>query len=77
MINFASYIKGKTNVSLLVLEKVWKLVYDQIVCEHSGSKFAEEMLKDRLQKTLKELKIGTSNKERSDRTVLQADNVLI
>jgi hypothetical protein len=55
---------------------VWKLVYDQFLCEHPGSKFAKETLKDRLRETLKELKTGTSNEEGSDRAVLQADDVL-
>ena len=51
----------KTKITQLVPEKVWKLVYDQFLCEHPDSKFAEETLKERLWKTLKELKIGISN----------------
>ena len=73
--HFAAYSRGKTSVSQLVPRKVWKLVYDQFLCEHHGCKFVEETLKDRLRETLKELKTGTSNEEGSDRAVLQADNV--
>ena len=61
--HFAAYSREKTNVTQLVLEKVWKLVYNQFLCEHLGIKFAEESLKDRLQEILKELKTCTSNEE--------------
>ena len=64
------------SVTQLVRGKVWKLVYDQFLSEHHGSKFAEETLKDRLRETLKELKTGMSNEEGSDRAVLQADDIL-
>ena len=64
-----------TNITQLVPGKVWKLVYNQFLCEHPSSKFAEEMLKDRIRKTLEELKTGTSNEEGSNRVVLQADDV--
>ena len=75
--NFATYNKGKTNVTQLVPKKVWKLVYDQFLREHHGSKFAEEMLKDRLWETLKELKkSGTSNEEGSNRAILHANDIL-
>ena len=74
--HFAAYSKGRTNVIQLVPGKVWKLVYDQFLYKHPGSKFAEETLKDRLRGTLKELKTGTSNEEGSDRAILQADDVL-
>ena len=74
-IHFVAYSKEKTNVTQLVPGKVWKLVYNQFVREHPGSKFTEEMLKDHLRETLKELKTGTSNEDGSDRVVLQSDNV--
>ena len=61
--HFATYSNGRTNVTQLVSEKVWKLVYEQFLREHPGSKFAEDTLKDRLRETLKELKTGTSNEE--------------
>ena len=60
----------------LVPRKVWKLVYEQFLREHPGSKFVEDTLKDRLLETLKELKTGTSNKEGYEKAVLQADDVL-
>ena len=74
--HFAMYNSGKTNVTQLVLGKVWKLVYEQFLQEHPGSKFAEDTLKDRLQETFKELKTRTSNEEGSEKAVLQADDVL-
>ena len=74
--HFVAYSRGKTSVTQLVPGKVWKLVYNQFLFEHLGSKFVEETLKDRLWETLKELKTGTSNEEGSDRVVLQADDVL-
>ena len=74
--HFATYSSGRTNVTQLVPEKVWKLVYEQFLREHSGSKFVEDTLKDRLRETLKELKIGTSNEEGSEKAILQADDVL-
>ena len=74
--HFAAYSKGRTTVTQLVPGKVWKLVYDQFLREHPGSKFAEETLKDRLRETLKELKTGTSNEKGSNRAILQADDVL-
>ena len=74
--HFVAYSKGRTNVTQLVPGKVWKLVYDQFLREHPGSKFAEETLKDRLWETLKELKTRTSNDEGSNRAILQADDVL-
>ena len=75
MTHFAAYSRCKTNVTQLVLE-VWKLVYDQFFCEHPGSKFAEESLKDRLWEILKELKTCTSNEEGSKKIVMQADGLL-
>ena len=39
IIHFAGYSREKTNVTQLVLENVWKLVYDQFLCEHPSSKF--------------------------------------
>ena len=74
--HFAAYSKEKTNVTQLVPGKVWKLVYNQFVRKHPGSKFVGKMLKDHLRETLKELKTSTSNELGSDRTVLQPDNVL-
>ena len=75
--DFATYNNSTTNVTQLVPKKVWKLVYRQFLREHPGSKFAEDTLKDRLRKTLKELKTGTSNKEGSEKVVLQVRNILI
>lgn len=74
--HFAMYSSGRNNVTQLVPGKVWKLVYEQFLREHPGSKFAEDTLKDRLQKTLKELKTGTSNEEGSEKAVLQPDDIL-
>ena len=64
------YSSGRTNVTQLVLGKVWKLVYEQFLREHPGSKFQEDTLKDRLRETLKELKTGTSNKQGSEKAIL-------
>ena len=74
--HFATYSNGRKNVTQLVPGKVWKLVYEQFLREHPGSKFVEDTLKDRLRKTLKELKTGTSNEEGSEKAVLQVDDVL-
>ena len=74
--HFATYSSGRRNVTQLVPGKVWKLVYEQFLREHLGSKFAEDTLKDRLRETLKELKIGTSNEEGFEKAVLQLDDVL-
>ena len=74
--HFATYSSGRTNVTQLVPGKVWKLVYEQFLREHLRSKFVEDTLKDRLRETLKELKIGTSNEEGSEKVVLQPDDVL-
>ena len=46
--HFAMYSSGRTNVTQLVPGKVWKLVYEQFLQEHPGSKFQEDTLKDRL-----------------------------
>ena len=73
--HFAMYSSGRNNVIQLVLGKVWKLVYEKFLREHPGSKFAEDMLKDRLCETLEELKMGTSNEEGSEKVVFQADDV--
>ena len=73
---FATYSRGNTNVIQLVPGKVWKLVYDQFLCKHPGSKFAEETLKDKLWKILKKLKRGTLNEGESDKAILQPDEVL-
>ena len=74
--HFATYNSGRTNVTQLVPGKVWKLVYEQFLREHPGSKFVEDTLKDKLREILKELKIGTSNKEGFEKAVLQPDDVL-
>lgn len=74
--HFATYSSGKTNVTQLVPGKVWKMVYDQFLREHPGSKFQEDTLKDKLRETLKELKTGTSNEEGSEKAVLQPQDVL-
>ena len=68
--HFAMYSNGGTNVTQLVPGKVWKLVYEQFLQEHPGSKFVEDTLKDRLRETFKELKIGTSNEEGSEKAIL-------
>ena len=60
----------------LVPGKVWKLVYEQFLREHPGSKFVEDTLKDRLWEILKELKTCTLNEEGSKKAVLQPNDVL-
>ena len=74
--HFAMYSSGRTNVTQVVPGKVWKLMYEQFLREHPRSKFAEDMLKYRLQETLKELKTRISNEEGSEKAILQADDVL-
>ena len=68
--HFATYSSERTNVTQLVPGKVWKLVYERFLREHSGSKFVEDTLKDKLRETFKELKTGTSNEEGSKKAVL-------
>ena len=43
---------------------------------HTDSPFVEETLKDHLRETLKEIKIGTSIDDNSNKTTLQCDEVL-
>ena len=45
-------------------------MYDQFLCEYPNNKFTDKSLKDRLWKTLKELRTGTLNEEGSKKVVM-------
>jgi len=49
---------------------VWKVIYGSYKFDYLELKFEEETLKERLWKTLQELKTRTSNEEGSDKVVL-------
>jgi hypothetical protein len=56
---------------------MWKNVYEHYCKYFLDSQLKEETLKDMLKKTLKELKIVTSDEENLKRAVLQNLEVLI
>jgi hypothetical protein len=64
-----------TNVTNLIPSQVWKVVYKDYKKQFLDSKFHPKSLKDRLQKCLKELKIGTSNEHGTKKVLLQSDHV--
>jgi hypothetical protein len=69
--HFAINSKDKFKSTQLIRNLVWSVVYGSCKSNYLKSKFQEETLKERLQKTLRELKTRTSNEEGSYIVVLQ------
>jgi hypothetical protein len=69
-LHFANYSLGKKQVTQLILAIVWKQVYIDYQTTCLDSYIVEETFKNRLWDILKELKIGTSNVEGSEKATL-------
>jgi hypothetical protein len=67
------YNQDRKNVTQLIPNHVWKVVYANYKLKFLTSIFQKESLKNRLQNTLKELKANTTNEEGVERVVLQSD----
>jgi hypothetical protein len=68
--HFAKYSKEKMNVKQLIPTLVWKAIYSKYKETYLNNIFQENTLKIWLQDALKELKIGTSNEDGSEKVVL-------
>ena len=75
-VHFAKYCKDRKQVTQLVHSLVWKEVFKEYKEHNTNSHFVEETLNDRSRETLKEIKIGTSNDDISNKATLQCDEVL-
>jgi hypothetical protein len=63
-------------VTHFIPSQVWKNIYKDYKKQFPYSEFHPKSLKDRLREFLKELKIGTSNKQGMKRVTLQSDHVI-
>ncbi len=68
--HFVIYSKNKFKNTQLIPNVVWKAIYVSYKSDYLEIKFEEETLKERLWKTLQELKTRTSNEEGSNKVVL-------
>lgn len=73
--HFMFYSWDRNNVTHLIPNQVWKVVYNDYKKQLLDFEFHFESLKDRLQECLKELKTNTSNEQGMKRTSLESDNV--
>jgi hypothetical protein len=69
-ITLLSIAKTSSKNTQFILNVVWKVIYGSYKFDYLELKFEEETLKERLWKTLQELKTRTSNEEGSDKVVL-------
>jgi len=70
------YNQDRKNVTQLVPNNVWKVIYVDYKLKFPHFIFQEESLKDKLRDTLKELKTCTTNEKGAKMVVLQSDQVL-
>jgi hypothetical protein len=75
-LHFANYSLGKKHVTQFIPIIVWKQVYMDYQTAYLYSYLMEKTFKDRLRDTLKELEIGISNQEGSEKAIVQCDQVL-
>ncbi len=74
--HFAIYSKDKTKVTQLIPSMVWKVVYTTYKNDYPVSKLQQKKtLNFFILETLRELKIGTSNRQGLKRVVLQNEEV--